>query len=448
MIEPMWPTDNVHQWRETVGSAPLPSGPAMTTLRSVVAPLASTIRSAGIVYVVVQVVIWHSFYTADAWRLAAPVIVVAWATAVIVCLRRRWPSPFLACVDSGVYVALALSAQECVPPNIRDDTFSWLVISMSGQLIVPAWYAPGSLAVLLTLLAPAAYWLGNIRQPVTDMRTLAGATMVLIVVGLVHTFGRRELYGRAEAADATLDAADQAASEQYAFLARNIERREHERLLHDTVLNTLTALARVGADDPTGVVSRCRRDVALIEDALGDQDNLAAGARRESGDLPSAVRAVVADMRGRGLSVHLDIDGEEASDVPVRVTTAIANATREALSNVAAHAGTGEAWVVVRQTTSAADDDVPCRLEVTVRDQGAGFDLDRVDLTRLGLRRSIAERTADCGGQAAVWSAPGQGAVVRMFWPAPARSRQPDGKPHRPDGIGADRGLSQESPSW
>ncbi len=420
----------------------------MTTLRSVVAPLASTIRTAGIVYVVVQVLIWHSFYTADAWRLTAPAIAVAWATAVIVCLRRRWPSPFLACVDSGFYVALALGAQECVPPNVRDDAFSWLVISMSGQLIIPAWYAPGSLALLLTLIAPVDYWVGAVMQPVTDTRTLAGATMVLIVVGLVHTFGRRELYGRAEEADATLDAAAQAASEQYAVLARNIERREHERLLHDTILNTLTALSRVGADDQTGVVSRCRRDVALIEDALGDQDGLAAGARRESGDLAAAVRAVVADMRGRGLSVHVDIDGEDVSVVPARVTAAIANATREALSNVAAHAGTGEAWVEVRQTTPAADADLPCRLEVTVRDRGAGFDLDRVDRTRLGLRRSIAERTADCGGQAAVWSAPGQGAVVRLSWPAPARSVQPDGSPHWRDGVRVDRGLIRESPSW
>ena len=138
MIDPMWPTDNVHQWRETVGSPPLPTGPAMTTLRSVVAPLASTIRSAGIAYIAAQIVIWHSFYTADAWRLTAPVIAAAWAAAVIVCLRRRWPSPFLACVDSGFYLVLALSAQECVPPTIRDDTFSWVVISMSGQLIIPA----------------------------------------------------------------------------------------------------------------------------------------------------------------------------------------------------------------------------------------------------------------------------------------------------------------------
>jgi signal transduction histidine kinase len=419
----------------------------MTTLRSVVAPLASTIRSAGIVYVVGQVVIWHSFYTADAWRLTAPVIAVAWAAAVIVCLRRRWPSPLLVCVDSGFYVALALSAQECVPPNVRDDTFSWLVISMSGQLIIPAWYAPGSLAVLLTLIAPAAYWVGDVRQPVTNIRTMAGAMMVLIVVGLVHNFGRRELYGRAEAADATLDAAARAASEQYAVLARTIERREHERLLHDTVLNTLTALARVGADDPIGVVSRCSRDVALIEDALGDRDNPAAGGGREPGDLAGAVRAVVADMRGRGLSVHVDID-DEISVVPAGVTAAIANATREALSNVAAHAGTGEAWLAVRQTTLAADVDVSSRLEVTVRDRGAGFDLDRVDRTRLGLRRSISERIADCGGQAAVWSAPGQGAVVRMSWPAPARPRQPDDPPHGRDGIRADRDLTQESSTW
>jgi signal transduction histidine kinase len=444
----MRPTGDVHRRRDTAASAALPAGPAMTTLRSVVAPLASTIRSAGIVYIVVQVVIWHSFYTTDPWRLAAPVIAVAWAAAVIVCLRRSWPSPLLACVDSAVYVALALSAQECVPPNVRDDAFSWLVICLSGQLIVPGWYAPGALAVLLTLIAPAAYWLGAALRPVSDIRTLAGATMVLIVVGLVHTFSRRELFGRAKAADATLDAAAHAAGEQYAVLARNIERREHERLLHDTILNTLTALARAGAEDPAVVVSRCRQDVALIEDALGDQGDPAADARRAPGDLPREVRAVVADMRGRGLSVHVHIDSEGAPVVPARVTAAIANATREALSNVAEHAATGEAWVQVRLTAPADDADVPCRLQVTVRDQGAGFDLDRVDQARLGLRRSIAERTAECGGQASLWSAPGQGTVVRMSWPAPARAGQPDGQPDRPGVIRADRGLIQESPSW
>jgi signal transduction histidine kinase len=281
-------------------------------------------------------------------------------------------------------------------------------------------------------------------QPVTSTRTLTGAAVLLIILGLVHGYGRRELYGRAAAADADLDLADQAAREQYAILCSNIERREHERLLHDTVLNTLTALARAGRDDLAGVVNRCRQDVALIEGALGDPDDPAAGARHPSGDLLSAVQAVVADMRARGLRVHVEIDDEGGLAVPARVIMAISNAAREALSNVAAHAGPGEAWVGVRLTALEGDAGVPCRLQVIVRDRGVGFDPARVDRARLGLRRSIAERTADCGGQASIWSEPGHGTVVSLSWPASERP----GEPGPAGRTLADRSLAQEGLPW
>jgi signal transduction histidine kinase len=398
----------------------------MITLRSVVASLASMIRCAGIVYIVVQVVIWHSFYAADPWRLTAPALAVAWAIAAMVSLQRRLPSLFLVCVDSAVYAALALGAQDCVPPSVRDDAFNWLFISMSGQIMVPVWYAPGALSLLLPLISPVAYWSGVMLAPVTDIKRLTTSAIMLIVIGLVHTLGRRALYARAAAADSALDEADHAASEQYVILSRNTERREHERLLHDTVLNTLTALARAGGVDAGGAVNRCRRDVSLIEEALGDPDELAPGSTRPPGDLLGEVRAVVADMRSRGLNVHVDMDDRGVSAVPARVSAAISNAAREALSNVAAHAGTGEAWVKVRLMALEGNTETPCRLQVIVRDEGAGFDLARVDEARLGLRRSIAERTADCGGQASIWSAPGQGAVVCMSWPASARPGAPD----------------------
>jgi signal transduction histidine kinase len=457
----MWPTGSVHQWRGMGGSPAMPIGPAMTTLRSVVAPLASTVRTAGIIYVVLQVVIWHSFYTADSWRLAAPALAVAWGATVVVSLRRRWPSPSLAAVDSAVYVALALGAQESVPPQVRDDMFSWLLICMSGQLIVPAWYVPGALSLLLTASTPAAFLLDAVLQPVTNRRSLIAAAILLIVVALAHTLARRELYGRAAAADGAVHEADHAASEQYAVLSRNIERREHERLLHDTVLNTLTALARASADDVAEVAGRCRRDVALIEDVLGDPDDLADRTGPPAGDLVGQVRSVVADLRGRGLTVHLDIDDEGGPAVPARVTAAISNATREALSNVAAHAGTGEAWVRVRLMAQPGEAEVPCRLQVMVRDSGVGFEAARVDQGRLGLRRSIAERIADCGGRASIRSAPGQGTVVSLSWPTPAPPRPAEPGPARlvladraaradraddPDRAG--RGLAQESPSW
>jgi signal transduction histidine kinase len=446
----MWPTGSVHQWRVMGGSSAALVGPAMTTLRSVVAPLASMVRSAGVVYIVVQVIIWHSFYTTDPWLLTAPALAAGWGTAVVLSLRRRWPSPVLAGVDSAVYLALALGAQGCVPPQVRDDMFSWLLICMSGQLLVSAWYVPRALSLLLALISPAVFWLGAAQQPVTSSRSLAGAAVLLFVVALAHTLARRELYRRGAAADEAVDEAAAAASEQYAVLSRNSERRVHERLLHDTVLNTLTALARADADDVAGAASRCRWDVALIEDALGDPDDPADGTGRPSGDLAGQVRSVVAELRGRGLTVHLDIDDERAPTIPARVSTAISNAIREALSNVAAHAGTGEAWVQVRLIAQPGDAEIPGRLRVTVRDRGAGFDPARVDQGRLGLRRSIAERTADCGGRAAIRSAPGQGTVVSLSWPA----SEPPGDPgpavlvQADCADRADRGLTQGSPSW
>jgi signal transduction histidine kinase len=425
----MWPTGFPGR-RRAGDTGDVPAGAAMTTLRSVVAYLACMLRCAEIVYIVVQVGIWHSFYTAAPWRLTAPVLIAVWSAVLVAWLRRRGPSAPLACADFAVYAALAVAAQACVPPAVRDDTFSWLVISMSGQVMVPAWYAPTALSVLIGLISPAAYLAGALLQPAADIRTAAAAAALLLVVGLSHVYLRRVLYGRAVAADAGLEEADQAARGRYALLRATIERREHERLVHDTVLNTLTALARAGGQPGAGpaaaAASRCQQDVALVEAALGSPGDLTGDSGRSPVDLLGELRAVAGRMRARGLTVHFDADADAGAGahaaaaagdaggfpVPAPVVTAISGAAREALVNVAEHAGTGEAWVTVRRTAG--------QVLVTVRDTGAGFDPAAVGRTRLGLRRSIAERTAECGGQATVRSAPGEGTEVLLSWPAPA----------------------------
>jgi len=439
MIGSMRPTDAPPWWRLTGDSGTVPTGPAMATLRSVVARLASLTRCVGIVYIAVQVAIWHSFYAAGPWRLAGPVAAAAWAAVVAAYLRRRWPAPLFVCLDTAVYVALALNAQATVAPAIRGSAASWLLISMWSQLIVPAWYAPAAFAVPLALASPLAYFVGTEQATGTASRMMTAATILLVVAAGVHIYVRRQLYRRAVAADTALAEADRAAGEQFVILSRNIERREHERLLHDTVLNTLTALARAGRDDMAEVVGRCRQDVALIKGVLSDPVDLEADAGRPCGDPVSGVLVVTAQARARGLRVHLDIDGREAPAFPVPVATAISNAVREALSNVADHAGTGEAWVKLSLIAPEGNEPAPGRLQVTVRDTGIGFDPASVDQTRLGLRRSIAERMTDCGGHASVWSVPGRGAVVRLSWPAPE-------EPGR--AAPADRLLVRESLSW
>ena len=86
----------------------MPSGPAVTTLRSVVAHLALVVRGAGIAYTIVQVVTWHSFYTASAWRLAGPVLAVTWAAACSVMLFVWWAFIYVRAFRQSPLYALAL----------------------------------------------------------------------------------------------------------------------------------------------------------------------------------------------------------------------------------------------------------------------------------------------------------------------------------------------------
>ncbi|MGO9216422.1 MAG: sensor histidine kinase [Streptosporangiaceae bacterium] len=390
----------------------------MAVLRSVVRRMAAVVRAFGASYVVVQVAIWHIYFAAHPWLLAGPLAAVAWGGAAAAYLRCRRPGWPLLVLDTSFYAALAVTAGACVPPDMRGVAGNWLYVAAASQVVVTVWFAPRVLAVLLGLVPEAAYWAGAAVTPPGPAQGNAPVVsgFLLLVVLAVHWTGRGMLYRRAARADLGFAVADREAHDQYVVLSRNIERREHERLLHDTVLNTLTAISR-GSSGPA-VVARCRHDITLLQHVLAAPgDPAASGDPADPGApgevrLVADVRAVASEMRASGLHVHLEVDrgpGPGGLGIPVPVAGAIVHATREALANVAAHAGTGEAWVGVTLG--------PRTLDLTVRDAGAGFDPAGVDPARLGLRRSITERVADRGGRVSVRSAPGQGTMVSMSWP-------------------------------
>lgn len=398
------------------------TGPAITTLRVAATQTASIIRCVGIVFTAVQVIIWHSFYLTVPGRLVGPVVAVAWGSAAVMYLLRRWPVWQLAAVDSGVYIVLALCARWCLPETMRGDSSNWLYIVTVGQLVAPAWFTPTTMLAVLALASGAAYWAGAAMTApaasgLASPTSPATAVMLLLAVVSAAWCGRRMLHRRAVEADAALEQADQGSREQYVVLSRQTERREHERLLHDTVLNTLTALARAGGS-AVEVVSRCKADVRLIERVLGDPEDTSGAAWPPYDGLLTGIEAVAAEMRSRGLDVHVEVTGSvevtanSLPAVPTQVARAMAQAVREALVNVTSHAGTSEAWIKVSLAEEGG-------LRVAVRDAGVGFAPDRVGPGRLGLRRSIVERIADQGGQASVKSAPGEGTVVNMRWAAP-----------------------------
>ena len=90
----------------------------------------------------------------------------------------------------------------------------------------------------------------------------------------------------------------------------------------------------------------------------------------------------------------------------------VVNATREAVTNAAKHAGTGQVDVYAEVTDAAVD--------VFVRDRGQGFDPDAIAEDRYGVRNSIIDRMGRHGGTADVRSTPGEGTEVRLHLPTTA----------------------------
>jgi signal transduction histidine kinase len=107
-----------------------------------------------------------------------------------------------------------------------------------------------------------------------------------------------------------------------------------------------------------------------------------------------------------------DIDRE----LPADLQTACFRIAQEALTNVARHAGAGEVKLSLRMI---GDD-----LQLTVADNGAGFDLDRYRLPEERKKHfgliSMAERASLVGGSLDIDTAPGEGTRIRAILPVPA----------------------------
>lgn len=174
--------------------------------------------------------------------------------------------------------------------------------------------------------------------------------------------------------------------------------------LHDSVLQTLALIQREPDGEKARVLAR-RQDRELRAWLYGGDDPAAATT------LGSALREAVSAVEE---SYGVTVDLVQPGDVPMGPRLeALVDATREAITNAAKHAGVSEISVLVR----VGDD----RATVFVRDRGAGFDLDAVPSDRAGLRDSITGRLARAGGRVAIDTRPGEGTDIEMSVPRDSR---------------------------
>lgn len=236
--------------------------------------------------------------------------------------------------------------------------------------------------------------------------TLAGWVITMIIgiwvtVGVERSLVRIDGIGRAHQVE-------RQASEMEA------QRRQSARLLHDTVLATLTLLAHSGV----GVSADALRQQATEDARLLRQLRLGSTPMpRFSGSYnlepvsESTLGTTLESVKQRFLRMGLEVRWHGTGQVLLRsdVLDAFLFALAECLENVRRHAGVTDADVTITES-----DDT---LRAVVTDAGIGFAPDEVEAGRLGVAESVIARLRDVGGNARLFSTPGAGTTVILEVP-------------------------------
>jgi signal transduction histidine kinase len=237
-------------------------------------------------------------------------------------------------------------------------------------------------------------------------------TVVSLATVTLGGVAARLMRAAARQADHDADRLSRRLAGQDAALAAEEAERRAANAVHDDVLSVLRAVAADDRPLPPGVLAA---KAQLAQSALARQ--VPAGSRGFA-SLEAALRRQALAFAPE-LTVACRIDGE--LDVPVPAVEALSGAVGEALRNVTLYAGVGHVTVTARSQG-------PGGVEVTVHDDGAGFDPAQVGSASTGLRNSVRRRMRDAGGAAEVVSSPGEGTTIVLTWkpPGPAEAEPVD----------------------
>ncbi|WP_395639558.1 sensor histidine kinase [Pseudolysinimonas sp.] len=344
--------------------------------------------------------------------LGVPLYLVLAAALVAVGMNRSIWWPVVALVSgTGLVLLVGLVA---TPPT---PTASLAIIHVAAAGLA-------SLALVLTTSVPriallvvgalggvAAVVLAEIDSPAQALRSggtvlvgwgLAALITVWINAGVPQVAKRIASIGRAHRAE-------RQASELEA------QRRQGARLLHDTVLASLTLLAHSGVGvKPEALRQQAAEDARLLRQLrLGQMPAVPT----ETGTIPvvnpdetvlgTTLESVKQRFGRMGLTVAWHGTGQVL--LPSEVLDAFLMALAECLENVRRHSGVTEAHVTI------TDDDKMVRALVT--DAGVGFNIDDIDEAKLGFAESVVGRLREVGGNARLFSAPGSGTTVALEVP-------------------------------
>lgn len=265
--------------------------------------------------------------------------------------------------------------------------------ALAYLIIVPLIYG----VIRITPAGGSAPWELGVFDAVYAL-ILGGAVLVIVTMTRV--------------AATSVDEAQGAALDRYARAVRQhateVERVHVDSIVHDSVLTTLLTAARAETPEQKALSAQMASNAMqhLREAALVSPDDGSTVRLRQLADrIVTTAREMQAPFAVRVRSLDTRV-------IPSAQADALYSAAVQAMVNSVQHAGGLEVrrWLRVSGVHGGA-------VEIEVGDAGEGFDLSQVPEARLGVRRSIVERTASAGGRADVVSSPGKGTVVTLAWP-------------------------------
>ena len=205
-----------------------------------------------------------------------------------------------------------------------------------------------------------------------------------------------------------LQAATDAALEERRRLARNLHDAVNQSLFSASLIAEV--LPRLWKQHPDEVLESLEDLRRLTRGALAEMRGLLVDLQpleltdTKLGDL---LRLLGDAFTGR-TNIPVAFTTDEIGPLPGEVQVALYRLCQEALNNVAKHSGAGQVAIELRGDAGV--------VEVSIRDDGRGFDPEKISSGHFGLSM-MHERAAAIGAAVSVASRPGQGAAITIRWP-------------------------------
>ncbi|MGC4989798.1 ATP-binding protein [Nocardia salmonicida] len=281
---------------------------------------------------------------------------------------------------------------------------SWLsFVSGLAAMSTALLWRPTPTVLYLLIVTTAAQAINQQRTPSANFA---------FALELVYSFGFSlvfvatviEALRTARMLDQTRTSAELQAATTASAEALTAQQRTHAGVIHDWVLATLLAAERLPDSDQLrqqAITTLNKIDTAPIVDFDG---------KLSAQQVIETIRAAVNEIGD--LVIEDDADSEESALYDAVAVAAIASGCAEAVRNSLHH---NRSQVIPKIDVTLETH----HIEVTVTDQGSGFDVDSVPAARLGVKGTIRQLDQLPGGTVTIISAPGQGTKVHFAWQRP-----------------------------